>query len=617
VITALLIGFLFAADAEVPCQTAPPGMACIPGGPAILGSDDGPANEHPKRKVEISTFYIDTHEVTQAQYEACVEAEFCEPLPRIIPTLQKAFRKAEQPAVSVDWFRADKYCRFVGKRLPTEWEWEKAARGEQGEIYPWGNAAPTCDKGHFRECAPKKGECVPMFGKKTQWDCAEHTTKPVGSYPAGHYGLFDMAGNGYEWTASWYDDDPSDATGRDPRGPCDGAEFCSEAKNKKKVLRGGSWYWPMAQVRGAYRRPERMVTGTHRLSVRCASDTPELAGFPTRLGTERRPEPPALPVPTAEQVALFTNVKEDVLVKPQCETAGRSFSTCRDPSSYLRSNETRRFLFHPYIENLGGGYAGVGIDQNYSFIASAKSEWVWLFDYDPMVTELHRLLRVMVLEAKDRQAFVALLSPAKAKDALALIARSFETPRDKQLHKFLYTRMRAKLHGYYIWQLGGFKKDKTFGWLATDTGYAYIRKLYQHNRIKLMHGDLLATNALSSIGAAAKALNVPIRIYYPSNAPECWPLSEQYKKNVMGLPADDNSVVLQTLAAQKSGFGTPSDHHWHYNVQSLKAQQALLARPGYTLLKQVVWSRLKTDDPDLTVSHLAAAQPSSARAAHP
>jgi formylglycine-generating enzyme required for sulfatase activity len=139
------------------------------------------------------------------------------------------------------------YCAWRGKRLPDEWEWEKAARGPNGDAYPWGNDPPTCDKAQYRECAPKG--CTPYRGKKHAWDCVEHATKPVGSYPAGHYGLFDMAGNGYEWTSS----------------------VPSAAESNKRVLRGGSWYWPAAQIKASHRRVDRPNTGHHRLSARCAS----------------------------------------------------------------------------------------------------------------------------------------------------------------------------------------------------------------------------------------------------------------------------------------------------------------------------------------------------------
>ncbi len=114
---------------------------------------------------------------------------------------------------------------------------------------------------------------------------------------------------------------------------------------------------------------------------------------------------------------------------------------------------------------------------------------------------------------------------------------------------------------------------------------------------------MLAKNSMQGIGAAARAMGVPIRIYYPSNAPECWPLTEQYKKNVLALPFDDKSLVVQTLSGVKAGFGKQIGY-WHYNVQSGLQQQELLGRRGYGSLKQVVFERNQGNDPDLTTSGL-------------
>jgi hypothetical protein len=112
---------------------------------------------------------------------------------------------------------------------------------------------------------------------------------------------------------------------------------------------------------------------------------------------------------------------------------------------------------------------------------------------------------------------------------------------------------------------------------------------------------------MPSIGKAAHALGVPIHIYYTSNAPECWPFSAQYKANVAGLPFDERSVVLHTLSATKAGFEEQTGH-WHYNVQSALQYQSLLKLPGYTLLKHLIFERVKTDDPDLTICGLPGAE---------
>src|SRR5690606_12642587 len=183
-----------------PCLPPPDDMSCVPGGPAIVGRDDGPPEERPERELLLSTFYIDRHEVTIEQYDACRADRACRVRINGHQNIMKPFVGPTQPAMPMDHARAAAYCAWAGKRLPTEWEWEKAARGPDGDPYSWGDDEPTCDKAIYRECAP--WGCTPYPGKEFRWDCNEHATKPVGSFPPGHYGLYDMAGNGYEWTMS-------------------------------------------------------------------------------------------------------------------------------------------------------------------------------------------------------------------------------------------------------------------------------------------------------------------------------------------------------------------------------------------------------------------------------
>jgi formylglycine-generating enzyme required for sulfatase activity len=620
-----------------PCAKAPAGMSCIPGGPAIVGDDKEKGS--PRRVVEISTFYIDQKEITHAQFAACVAAKACEPLD--IPTFNKGimapFVGSDQPAMPLDWPRAQAVCIWSGKRLATEWEWEKAARGPNGDLWPWGNDAFACDKAQVRDCAPKG--CKPYKGKANEWDCVEHATKPGGSYPAGHYGLFDMAGNGYEWTSTWYLGDTSASgksacgdrcNGRDPRGPCDGNYPCPK-QDAKKVLKGGSWYWPSSQATPFYRRGEVLLTSHHRLSARCASTTTTLTTSPPRALTEKRPVPPIPVAPPAEQVKLATSIKEDVLAKQVCAEKGRSFLDCRDPNHYIKSNEPRQHIWRPYVDNIGGGYVGVGIDQNYSFIAHARSEWAWLFDYDPTVVRLHMVLRAVILDAPDRKAFIAHFQPDAKDNVLTLLGETYKDNPERAAFRELYGVSRASLLSYYEHQadgevsvpdivkaptaapdaptrkagvkVGEQSEDPSFGWLGTEEAYQYIRTLFQQGRIHILKGDMLAKDSMQGIGAAAKAMGVPIRVYYPSNAPECWPWTEQYKKNVLALPMDERSIVIQTLSGIKGGFGKPKGY-WHYNVQSGLMQQELLSRRGTGSLKQVVFERSRTDDPDLTTSGL-------------
>ena len=623
-----------AAPGFAPCAAAPAGMSCVPGGPAIVGDERQKGS--PKRVVELSTFYIDQKEVTHGAYQACVDAKVCKALdiPSFNKKIMEPFVGLDQPAMPLDWPRAQAFCVWAGKRLPTEWEWEKAARGPNGDDWPWGNDAFACDKAQARDCAPKG--CKPYKGKAHAWDCVEHATKPVGSYPAGHYGLFDMAGNGYEWTSTWFVADTrpgacdARCNGRDPRGPCDGNYPCPK-QEMKKVLKGGSWYWPSSQATPWHRRGEVLLTKHHRLGARCASTTPTLTTSPPRQLTEQRAPPPMPVAPTPEQVQLATSIKEDVLAKQVCDEKGRSFIDCRDPNHYIKSNEPRQHIWRPYVDNVGGGYVGVGIDQNYSFIAHARSEWVWLFDYDPTVVRLHKVLRAVILDSADRQAFLAHFQPAAKDSVLALLSETYKGNPERAAYRELYGISRASLLKYYEHQVDGevsipdivkaptapadapkrkagvkvgeLSADPTFGWLATEEAYQYVKTLYKLERIHILKGDMLAKDSMQGIGNAAKAIGVPIRVYYPSNAPECWPWTEQYKKNVLALPFDDRSVVLQTLSGIKGGFGKPIGY-WHYNVQSGLVQQELMSRRGTGSLKQVVFERSPTNDPDLTTSGL-------------
>jgi formylglycine-generating enzyme required for sulfatase activity len=163
-------------------------------------------------------------EVTNAQYAACVKAQICtEPG----NTRWKNPAYADHPVTNVDWEQANAYARWVGGRLPTEAEWEKAARGVEGKIYPWGDQPPTAQLLNFNSQVKD--------------------TKPVGSYPDGAspYGAWDMAGNVWEWTADWYDEKYyATSPTANPKGP---------EKGESRTLRGGSWIGGGQLVRCAYR----------------------------------------------------------------------------------------------------------------------------------------------------------------------------------------------------------------------------------------------------------------------------------------------------------------------------------------------------------------------------
>jgi formylglycine-generating enzyme required for sulfatase activity len=248
-----------------PCEEPPPGMACIPGGSFLRGSDNGPENTRPRAEIWISTFYLDVNEVTYAEYEACEAAGQCD---RSGPRYSD-FDRPQQPVNGIDWFHARKYCEARGKRLPTEAEWEKAARGTDGRLYPWGDERATCERAIIKDesgrgCGVKKRGSKPETGRP--WE--------VGSRPPNQYGLFDMAGNSWEWVADWYSRSyetcGAECAGVDPKGPCGGADECPG--RKMRIVRGGSWFWPAEYATTIYRRPHYPENEPyHHFGFRCAA----------------------------------------------------------------------------------------------------------------------------------------------------------------------------------------------------------------------------------------------------------------------------------------------------------------------------------------------------------
>jgi formylglycine-generating enzyme required for sulfatase activity len=189
------------------------------------------ADEKPQREVFLDAFWIDQMEVTNRLYKLCVDAGECLPSDRSESNTRDFYFGNPDydnfPVMHITWHQADTYCRWAGKRLPTEAEWEKAARGTDGRIWPWGNEEPN--------------ETIVNFLALVR------DTTAVGSFPDGAspYGVMDMAGNVFEWVSDWWAwDTYRKDLDENPQGPETG---------KDKVLRGGSWVSDPDAVRVAYR----------------------------------------------------------------------------------------------------------------------------------------------------------------------------------------------------------------------------------------------------------------------------------------------------------------------------------------------------------------------------
>lgn len=252
-----------------PCEDPPPGMACIPGGPFVRGRDDGPDNEKPGEEVWLQTFYMDLYEVRTSDYKACRATNEC----LRGRALYNDFSRDDQPIVGPNWYAAVRFCEVAGKHLPTEAQWEKAARGPDGALHPWGDEPADCERAVIkdergRSCGVDKRFEHPKKGR----------TFEVGSRPAGVYGLFDMSGNAWEWVADWASESYAECgdacRGTDPLGPCEGKEPCKG--HEEKVVRGGSWYWDARYATGTYRRFHFPANDPfHHFGFRCAASLDE------------------------------------------------------------------------------------------------------------------------------------------------------------------------------------------------------------------------------------------------------------------------------------------------------------------------------------------------------
>ncbi|MCB1157481.1 MAG: SUMF1/EgtB/PvdO family nonheme iron enzyme [Leptospiraceae bacterium] len=254
-----------------------PGMKCIPAGEFIRGSNRFEKDERPEEKVYLSEYYIDIYEVTNEDFQKCFEAGKCKDClktgkcKQVRPNYGWRYTRPQQPMVGISWYSAKEYCEFVGKRLPTEAEWEKAARGPDGNLYPWGNEVADCKRAVIEEKGHKG--CLPRITEK---DWHMHTDN-VGTRPPGIYGLFDMAGNSWEWVSDYYTSSYAkcgdSCRGNDPKGPCEGKEPCKGFH--RRVVKGGAWWWPGSISRASRRRshiPENHPE-FHHFGFRCAKDS--------------------------------------------------------------------------------------------------------------------------------------------------------------------------------------------------------------------------------------------------------------------------------------------------------------------------------------------------------
>jgi formylglycine-generating enzyme required for sulfatase activity len=263
-------------DLDCSATGCPEGMVLVPCGPFVMGTDEDEGgigtfweSERPEHVVWVSSFCMDEHEVTNGEWKECMAAGACTPPSDIYCRLPEDNYftdpdKDDHPVIKVDWFQAVEYCEWRGGRLPTEAEWEKAARGgcevvppdgcgeEDERTYPWGEEIP---------------DCVTYARYDNDDSCGECPTS-VGSFPEGAspYGIMDMAGNVSEWISDWFAQDYYSTGGPpwvDPSGPLD-----SESRVTRDI---GSHTYIESELRVTLRRGVDPEWSMWDVGLRCAA----------------------------------------------------------------------------------------------------------------------------------------------------------------------------------------------------------------------------------------------------------------------------------------------------------------------------------------------------------
>lgn len=229
-------------------------MVWISDGVFMMGSANGRSWNQPPHEVYLSAFYLDQYEVTVAGYAKFLDAAGTSRQDFVPKLWEQAnlLHDGDRPVIGLSWQAADAYCRWVQKRLPTEAEWEKAARGSDKRTYPWGNVEPTF--------------AVANYARTSSGNTYHDSLHSVGSYAGGKspYGVYDMAGNASEWVSDWYNEGYyATSPKHNPQGPTRGLE---------KVLRGGSFQDSSLALKATSRDRSFPDDRSRLAGVRCAQD---------------------------------------------------------------------------------------------------------------------------------------------------------------------------------------------------------------------------------------------------------------------------------------------------------------------------------------------------------
>lgn len=295
------------------------------------------------------------------------------------------------------------------------------------------------------------------------------------------------------------------------------------------------------------------------------------------------PKPPALnalgsnePLNGATRKLVWETTEDDapeLLNATRKDLENRHYQTC---------DELHLAKFYPNIKGIKGAYIGVGSDQAYTFMGWMDAELAWLTDYDPWIKQEHRIYALFFERAETHEAFVSQWRTRNRAASRAMIAEHFAADPEKALIMQVFDSASYKVD-VRMSRLIAMAKNYKIPTFVTDAAmYAHVRSMILGGRVRPMVSNLLDTDGLTGVGNASRAVNVPIRVVYMSNAEDYWPYSEQFRANMAGLNFDENSWILRTAASKRT------NGDYRYNMQDAQNFQAWLKEP-YVKRRGDVW----------------------------
>ena len=285
----------------------------------------------------------------------------------------------------------------------------------------------------------------------------------------------------------------------------------------------------------------------HRLGFRCAVAAPP----PGSVGAPEPPPDDVAPLTDAEREA-FDGVQAEVLrLRPV------------DVRHWVNSNESDHALWFPTVSDLGGGYLGVGSDQNFSLFAAAGSSFVWLMDYDTVVLQANRIYRALILASVSPQEFLLRWSGFEKKVTESIVARAYADDADLPQLLALLDENFADAGGYFRRVASRAKDGAPGSWLADPDLYRRVRRMFETGRVRIVGGDL-TKEMPRRIASAQSRLGVPLRVVYLSNAEQYFAYGDAFRGAFAAMPFDERSVILRTVSRW---LPDRSRHVWHYQVE--------------------------------------------------